>query len=315
MKRWFCLFALGIVSLAGCTATPSPWKNAPAGQKRVLASFPPIYSMAKAVAGDEAYVLCLLTTVGPHDYQPHPNEMRKLRDADVIFTNGLQLDDRFMDRLLAGASVQATRVTKLGNAIPKDQLKGGVEHNGHTHGDSDPHVWLGPPQAIEMTRALAARLIELDPAHKTGYETRAAAFVKELEALQAHGKQLLAGKKNRNLLTQHESLAYFAAAFDLNVVGSIQINPGDDADSVRLGILAKQCREQNVQVIAVEPQYARGQAKNLQQQLKQQGLTVNIIEIDPIETADLMDGGPNPDPNVYLTKMRQNIENLAKALP
>ena len=55
---------------AGCGAPHSAWENAPGGPKHVLVSFPPLYCFAKNVAGPDAKVLSLLTTVGPHDYQP-----------------------------------------------------------------------------------------------------------------------------------------------------------------------------------------------------------------------------------------------------
>ena len=68
-------FLLAALALSGCQTMPDPWAKAPAGQKRVLASFPPLYDMTKAVAGDDAYVLCLLTTVGPHEYHETPSDM------------------------------------------------------------------------------------------------------------------------------------------------------------------------------------------------------------------------------------------------
>jgi zinc transport system substrate-binding protein len=322
MRRWFAPTALvfGIVLLMilsqpGCGTVPNYWKDAKKGQKHVLASFPPLYSMAHAVAGDDAYVLCLEAKKGPHEYTPVATEMRKVRDADLILANGLQLDDRIMDRLLAGASVPASRLVKVGDALPKEMLKEGKLHHGHKHGDYDPHVWLGPPQAIAMIRTIAANLAQVDPKNKAGYETRAEAFIKQLEDLAAHGRQLLKDKKNKRILSQHESLVYFAEAFRLEVVDSIQQMPGADADAAHLGALARECRDNKIQVIAVEPQYPKAQAEALQKQLKHHGLDVHLVEVDPIETAPVAPGNSNPDPGYYLAKMRQNIENLAKALP
>ena len=317
MRRWFSPVAFVLLLTLfqpGCSHAPNYWKGAKPGQKKVLASFPPLYSIAHAVAGDDAYVLCLLTKQGPHDYQPAPTEMRKLRDANLILTNGLELDDRFMDRLLAGASVPAGRAVKVGDALPKEMLKEGTEHHGHKHGDYDPHVWLGPPQAIAMTRTIAAKLAEIDPKNKAGYEARAEAFVKELEKLTAYGKQQFQDKKHRNIITQHESLIYFADAFGLKVVDSIQVRPGDDADSARLSRIARACEEHDVRVIAVEPQYPKSQAEALQKQLQQKGLDVRLVEVDPIETAPVAPGANNPAPGYYLDQMRKNIKALAEAL-
>src|SRR5207248_11297581 len=50
------------IGFAGCSRPPDPWKEAKAGQKHVLVTFPPLYSLTHAIAGDDAYVLCFLST-------------------------------------------------------------------------------------------------------------------------------------------------------------------------------------------------------------------------------------------------------------
>src|SRR5262245_47323159 len=86
-----------LAALPGCRNEGDPWE----GQNglRVVASFPPLYSFAKNVAGDDASVLCLLTTEGPHGYQYHARDVQLLRKADVFLTNGLKLDDHFTDNM------------------------------------------------------------------------------------------------------------------------------------------------------------------------------------------------------------------------
>src|SRR5687768_6095655 len=88
------------LSLVGCSEAPDPWKEAKAGQKRVVASFPPLYSLPPAGAGDAAYVPCLLTGPGPHAYKVSGSDPHKLRGADLCVINGLGLDDDFMKRLI-----------------------------------------------------------------------------------------------------------------------------------------------------------------------------------------------------------------------
>ena len=66
--------------------------------------------------------------------------------------------------------------------------------------------------------------------------------------------------------------------------------------------------------IIIEPQYAKGAAESLQQQLAREGVTVQLVEFDPMETAAAGADG-NPDPGLYLRRMRENIDHLAKALP
>ena len=166
-----------------------------------------------------------------------------------------------------------------------------------------------------MTQIIRDKLIEIDPEHKDGYEKRAAGFIKELEKLQDEGKSLLKNKKNKNIITMHEAFDYFAKGFGIKIVDSIQKRPGDDPDAAAMAELVKLCQEKKVAVIAVEPQYSRAQAETLQATLKGKGVEVQIITLDPLETAPTAKGKNNPEPGYYLQKMRENINTLAKALP
>ncbi len=115
MRRLRILLLL-VPLLHGCATASDPWKGAKPGQKRVIASFPPLYSMTQAIAGDDAYVLTLLSEVGPHDAKDSPTDMLKLRRADLVVINGLGLDDRLMDLLMKGAMNRAP-VVKAGDAV------------------------------------------------------------------------------------------------------------------------------------------------------------------------------------------------------
>lgn len=321
---WKHLTVLGLLAfaLAGCTRPPDAWKEAKPGQKRVLVSFPPLYSLTQAVAGDDAYVLTLLTGTGPHDYQYSSQDALKFRAADLVIVNGLELDEHFVDKLKRSSGNKNVPMFRVGDALPKELLRPMEEcdhhdHAGHKHhhGEFDPHVWLGPPQAIVVVEKIADKLAELDPEHASGYRQRAEKIVGELKKLHEEGLAALKGKQGKNILTMHESMRYFADAFQLNVVGSIQAQAGLDPDAARLAKLEKQSREQNVAAIAYEPQFPKAQAEVLQRQLAKRGLDVKLFEFDPLETAQTEFGRPNPDPNYFLTKMRQNIDNLVKALP
>jgi len=79
--------------------------------------------------------------------------------------------------------------------------------------------------------------------------------------------------------------------------------------------LVKICKDQGVSVIAVEPQYSKGPGEALKNQLGKKGIKVELVEIDPLETAPIPEHKDDPDPAYYLQRMYQNIDNLAKALP
>ncbi|MBY0524484.1 MAG: zinc ABC transporter substrate-binding protein [Gemmataceae bacterium] len=299
----------------GCSAPPEVWPET--SGKRIMTSFAPIYCFVANVAGDDDAVLCLLTTTGPHDAHPTPRDAIKLQRADLFFTNGIELDTELSRKLAANAGNKRLELVDLGQCPSlKDKLRK-VDPNsdgccGNHHGGVDPHTWLGIPEAIAMVGCIRDKLKEVNPSHAAGYEQRAADYIARLQKLQADGMALLAGKKDRNIVTFHDSLRYFASSFDLNVVASIQPQAGTEPDPRRLARLVDVCKKDHVRVLAVEPQYPRNTAAtSLLEEIRRKGVADALfVEVDPIETAP-------PDqlkPDYYEKRMRENVENLAKAL-
>ncbi len=319
----------GLLALSGCGSAPDPWKDLP-GPPRVVATFPPLYCFIKNVAGDDAGLLALATTNGPHHYEPTVEETLKLRKADLFFANGLELDERFAERMARGSgNPRLSGQTAEGYVLIGDHLldKGLVdkmsahaghghdhEHDdGHHHGEYDPHLWLGIPQALGMVEVIRDELKKVDPARADAYDRRAADYAARLKKLHEEGKALLAGKKERGLIANHDSLHYFAKSFDLTIAGVIQIQAGTDADPGALAELIKTCQEKKVRVIAIEPQFKqRGAAETLVKELKRRGVPDAVaVEIDPLETVT---GDDVLDRAWYEKRVRANLETLAEAL-
>jgi zinc transport system substrate-binding protein len=322
----------GILLTAGCgRAVPDYDKMEGDAALNVMASTPPLDCFVRNVAGRHAKVLCLCTTTGPHQFEPGQRDIVNLRATDLFFLNGLGLE-AFKDKFCDAAHSTRTKVVDIGDKLPKTLLLGGEhDHKGqhhdhdmghdekkghaeedHHHGEYDAHIWLGVPQAREMVKVIATRLSSVDAPHAGDYDSRATEYLKKLDELQEYGKRTLKDKKNKKIVAQHESLGYFAQTFGLKVVGSIQLRPGVEPDRAQMEKLAKLCSAEGVEVIAVEPQYNRAGAETLQRELKAKGIAVQIVQIDPMETAD-----PNDlkDEGYYVRVMKQNLDALAKHLP
>jgi ABC-type Zn uptake system ZnuABC Zn-binding protein ZnuA len=320
--RYLCFGLLAVLApillwFGGCRKSDDIWANVEGGPKRVLVSFPPLYCFTRAVADKDVKVVSLLAMVGPHGFRPGQDEAQVAHGADLFLVNGLKLDD-FVTVVASRADNPKLKMVKVADeALPEDKrlaISGDdhAGHEGHDHGKWDPHAWLGIEQAVLMVRKIAAVLKETDPEHAADYDRRANDYVKKLEDLQAEGKKLLKGKQNRKIIAMHESLGYFCKSFDLEVVASIMPQPGVEASSAQMAKLVDLCQEQNVRVIAVEPQYRKDVAESLKNavpEAKRAGIT--IVEIDPLETATRAD---LDDPDYYFKVMRKNLDNLNKAM-
>src|SRR5262249_41436614 len=148
-----------------------------------------------------------------------------------------------------------------------------------------------------------------DAAHAAEYDKRAAEYVAKLRKLKADGLELLKNKSDRRLVTFHESLGYFADAFNLKVVGVVQKKPGVEPNDSEMKDLVKLCAKEKVRLIAVEPQYStRTSAGQLGAELIRAGVKdAELVEIDPLETVRPTD----LTPDWYEQKMRANLAALA----
>jgi len=122
---------------------------------------------------------------------------------------------------------------------------------------------------------------------------------------------MLADKKEREFVTTHESLTYFARSFGLTVYDVIQTTPGKEPKGEELEKLVKGMIEHKIRVIAVEPQYSsQGAATRMAEELKRKGVDAVLVPIDPLETANEAD----LNPGWYEAKMRANLEALKNTL-
>jgi ABC-type Zn uptake system ZnuABC Zn-binding protein ZnuA len=308
------------VALPGCGGGDDGWPKDRSDPK-VVVSFAPLYCFAVNVAGDDAVVRNLLTTTGPHHFNPTDQDARLLRRADVFFVNGLGLERDTPERMKKGSGNRSLKIVELGARIPEANLcegscthdHGDGDHHDHEHG-KDPHVWLSPDQAKYLVEGIADELGKLDKAHADGYKRRAEEYIKKLDGLKAECKKLLDGKTDRRLVTFHDSMAYFAKSFDLEIMGVLQKNPGSEPTGKELETLIALCTNPAapVRVVCVEPQYGNSNAgTKLVQILKEKGVPDPVlVELDPLETVP-------PDqltPDWYEKKLLANVRALAEKM-
>jgi ABC-type Zn uptake system ZnuABC Zn-binding protein ZnuA len=323
--------AAGIAALAailpliilGCGKNPNStsdvWPDKPG--PKVVVSFAPLYCFAANVAGDDATVKNVMTTTGPHDFSPTEQDARLVTKADLFFVIGLGLDESKADFMKKGSGNDKLKVVELGefDDVKSKLVEGFCNHDhakndpNHKH-DKDPHVWLSPDFAVMMVNHIRDELKAADPAHAAGYDQRAAAYVAKLNKLKTDGLALFAGKQDNRLVTFHDSLAYFADTFKLEIRGVLTQKPGQEPDAKEMKKLIRVCTDETkpTRIIAVEPQYSTSTSgETLRKELVAKGVQDPVlVEIDTLETV-------KPDdltPDWYERKMMANLQALAEKL-
>ena len=309
--------AVAVVPFVGCKVRDtSPQPGSPDGVK-VAVTFPALYSLAANVVGDTGTVTSVKSTQGAHGSEVTVKELEAVGAADILFVNGLGLDDEFAKKLAASSPNKSLRVVKLGDLLNQrkhslmlhSEGPCGEGEDAHEHDGHDPHVWMGLDRVARYVDYICEALSEAYPQHKDTFYANGEAYKTKLKAIKAEGEAALAGtdKKDRKIVTAHGSMAYFADTFKITVVDFIQKSAGREPNKKQLDELIEKCKKENVKVIASEPQFSKlGGVKTLADEMKRLGIATTVIELDNLESAPAAD----LKPDWYETKMRANIAAL-----
>jgi zinc/manganese transport system substrate-binding protein/manganese/iron transport system substrate-binding protein len=234
--------------------------------------------------------------VGPEDYEPKPEDARKLSDARLIVSNGVGLDD-FLDDLLASGNGGETPHLVLGEGIPVMTVDG----------EENPHFWLDPSLVSQYyLLAIAAQLSEIDPAGKSSYDANAAAYTKELAALDAELKAEVETipQADRKLVTFHDAFPYFAKHYGFQEVGVVVENVGQEPTAAELAALVETVKQARVKAVFSEAQFNPDLTRTLAEEA---GVTrvVTTLYNDAL--------GP-PPADTYTGLMRWNVDQIVEAL-
>jgi ABC-type Zn uptake system ZnuABC Zn-binding protein ZnuA len=195
-----------IAALTSCLGSPRP---------DVLATTTILADIARNVAGDQLVTQSLLPFgTDPHSYQPVPQDTRKINQSKVLVLNGAGYE-RSLDSLLANAGdkqefIEASAGLRLRTDPRNDQ-------------EVDPHLWLDPNNVIVYVDNIREGLTQFDPDGRDVYQANARAYITQLQELDAwiNGQVAQIPPQRRVLVTNHDSIGYFAERYGFKVVGSV----------------------------------------------------------------------------------------------
>jgi zinc transport system substrate-binding protein len=264
---------------------------------RVLASFLPMEIFTRNVVGDTPGVTVesmLPAAMGcPHDYALTPGDMKKIASADLFVANGLGME-AFLGEPVRRANPRI-RIVETAGAVPPI-------HEGHGHGDVNPHAWVSPRNAILQVREIEKALSAARPAGAASFRRNADAYVSRLSALAAEFDAAAKTFRRRNIVTFHNVFAYLARDLGLTVVGEIESTPGQEPSAGEIRNLSRTIRERKVPAVFSEPQYSPKLAEAV---AREAGVPVRVL--DPVATG-------SPSLTAYEDAMRRNLSTLKEAL-
>ncbi|NDW07502.1 zinc ABC transporter substrate-binding protein [Jiella pacifica] len=319
--------------IAGIALASAPAKADEA--PKVVTSIKPVDSLVSAVMqGVGEPYLIVKGAASPHTAALKPSDASALSDAKAIFWIGPQLESflvKPIGSLGSDAEIvalwDAEGVEKLNartgamfepddddhdHAAAEDDHDHDHDHeegaaddddhdHGHDHGQTgiNEHVWLDPENAVAMTKAIAATLEKVDPAHAEAYRNNAEAYVARLEALERDVRAELQGSQKKPFVVFHDAYQYFEQRFDVPAAGAITVSPDRAPGAARIREIKDKLAGIGASCVFTEPEFEPSIVTTVTE-----GTAAKVGVLDPLG-ADLPDG-----PDLYPTLIR----NIAKGL-
>jgi len=276
---------------------------------KIATTVAPITSIIANIAGGTSTSITGIVPEGTnsHTFEPKPSDAASLESADVIFINGLVLEEPTKDLAIANLK-ESANICELGTeTLPESEYIYDFSFP-KEGGKPNPHLWTNPPMAKQYAQVARDLLVRRDPVNAAIYEKNFVAFAVKIDALDQAIEIATATipEDQRKLLTYHDAYAYFAKNYGYTVVGAIQPSSFDEPTPKEIAALILQVKELGVKAIF-------GSEVFPSPVLEQIGLESDVRYVDVLRDDDLI-GKPGDKEHSWLGLMRFNFVTIVEAL-
>jgi len=256
-----------------------------AGKMQVAVGVAPMQYFADKIGGGLVHTAMLVPAgADAHTYEPKPSQMRAIAASSMYLSVGLEFEEAWEPRL-RGANPKMVFVhTDAG--LHKLPMPEGHEEHGHGHaakgghdhdGESDPHVWVSPAHARQISAKIAEAFSKADPANAKAYAANLSALLKEIDALDAQLKTLFSGipANKRTFLVFHPAWGYLAHDYGLTQA-AIEFE-GKEPSPKRLAAIVSQAKAKGATAIFVQPQMSQRTASTIAK-----AIGARLVVADPL---------------------------------
>ncbi len=267
------LLAFTVSILSACTQSTTTSQTSSANSTnttatsanlKVVATSSVLCDLTKTIAANTIDLTCLVKAgTDPHVYEPTPEDRKAIEDAQLVLYFGYDFEPSLI-KLIEASSNSATKVAVAEAAIPKPLMgehedEHGEEHTeGETHAEAeepDPHVWHDAENGVQMVKVIQDNLAKAAPENTDLYTKNAQALTAELTQVDSWIKAQIATipAGSRKLVTTHDALGYYSAAYSIPVEGALQgISTEEKTTAARVRELTEEIKADRVPTIFAE---------------------------------------------------------------
>ena len=290
--RAIALFASALLVAASALAQPAPAPR----PLRVGVTLHPYFSWTKNVVGTlPGYDVrsILPGEIDAGDYQPRPDDIKKLVDLDAIVVNGIGHDDFIFSMIKASGNAQIV-VIRPNEATPQIKAANGAGVNSHT--------FISFTNAIQQTYAIQRALAALRPRDAAALQANAADYARRLRLIKAKAAAQLADAKVTRVVTVHDGYGYLLQEFGLELAGVVQPAHGLTPSATELRDMVRLLQREKIRVVFSEETFPPPLLRVLRDEASVRVYIISHIASGPF-TADRFE-----------REMQTNVETMVRAL-
>ena len=277
-------------------ASAAAAQTKPAAPLRIGVTLHPYYSWTANVVGNlPGYEVRALLPgdVDAGDYQPRPQDIKRLADLDVLIVNGIGHDDFIFPMLKASGNTRAT-IVRINAETPLIRATRGKGVNSHT--------FISISNAIQQTYAIQRALATLRAGDAAALQANAASYARRLRTIKAKAAAQLADPKVSRVVTVHDGYGYLLQEFGLEVAGVVQPAHGLTPSAAELRDMVALLKREKINVVFSEETFPEPLLNVLRDEA---GVSVYVI-------SHIAKGPFTPEK--FEREMQENVDTMVRAL-
>lgn len=278
----------------------------------ILVTIYPFKFILEEIAKDELKIDVLLpSSIDPHTYEMLPSDLIKVQKSKVFIYVDKNLDG-WAEKLEAKNKIQLSDLVPdtlrldISDPLLNHNHKHSNTHNlnhphNHSHEGFDPHFWTDPITVKGMIDNIVSLLITYFPDKKKTFIENSELFKAKLEELDSVTSQKAKMIQRKNIFSSHPFYNYFFYRYGFNVVGFLEVSPGQVLSPREMKMMMELVKRNNVKAIFTNKQHSDKTTKVLAE-----SVGIKYFDLDPI-------GGSNQIDD-YVSIINHNMEIITQAL-
>lgn len=226
-------------------------------QVNIFTCEPEYAALAKELAPETRIYSATTAMQDPHLVQARPSLIAKMRQADLVICAGAELEIGWLPMLQMKAANAQVRSTDKGlffaaeHVETLDKMANVDRSMGDVHSSGNPHLHFSPQRMLAISKALTAKLIQLDADNTKSYQQRLEDFSQRWRLAMSKWHEQAKALKGMKVIAYHSSFRYLFDFAGIEQVADLEPKPGLPPTSGHLAKLLKRAKQGDISAIIV----------------------------------------------------------------